>query len=214
MWVTTSSRYSLHTLYLAYPKPHLWETSHSVVPSLLLSLLEKEVWKQVTLHRSIFDMQMPSGQHTWVGCLLDGKIPKPSSGETSSAHTGSKSAAMDITVTALENSPSSPEHLLCMCWTDLLCLLSSNIWTSSSSLREWRDTREVSIKICAGRIKDNSLSNCRPLKLNTFFQICSHTAICCQNITSLWPQLTFTASYQDISDEKKVGKVHCINRKI
>lgn len=129
-----------------------------------------------------------------------------SSGEASSAYTGSKTAAMDITVTALENSPSSPEHLFCMCWTDLLCLLSSNMWTNPSSLREWRDTREVSIKICAGRIKDNSLSNCRPLKLNTFFQICSHTAIYCQNITSLWPQLTFTASYQDISDEKKSRK--------
>lgn len=143
-----------------------------------------------------------------------GKSPT-SSGEASSAYTGSKTAAMDITVTALENSPSSPEHLFCMCWTDLLCLLSSNMWTNPSSLREWRDTREVSIKICAGRIKDNSLSNCRPLKINTFFQICSHTAIYCQNITSLWPQLTFTASYQDISDEKKrVEKVQCINRKI
>lgn len=75
-----------------------------------------------------------------------------------------------------------------------------------SSPREWRDTRKVSIKICAGRIKDNSLSNCRPLKLNTFFQICSHTAIHCQNITSLRPQLTFTASYQDISDEKKIWR--------
>lgn len=110
-----------------------------------------------------------------MGCLLDGKIPKTSSGEASSAYRGSKTAAMDITSTALENSPSSPEHLFCMCWTDLLCLLSSNMWTNLSSLREWRDTREVSIKICAGRIKDNSLSNCRPLKLNTFFQICSHT---------------------------------------
>lgn len=212
--MTTSSTYSLYTLYLAYLKPHLWETSHSVVPSLLFSPLEKEVWKQVTLHESIFDMQMSSGQLTWVGCLLDGKIPKTISGEASSAYTGSKTAAMDVTVTALENSPSSPEHLFCMCSTDLLCLLSSNMWTNSSSLREWRDTREVSIKICAGRIKDNSLSNCRPLKLNTFFQICSHTAIYCQNITSLWPQLTFTASYQDISDEKNVEKVHCINRKI
>lgn len=75
-----------------------------------------------------------------------------------------------------------------------------------SSPREWRDTGEVSIKICAGRIKDNSLSNCRPLKLNTFFQICSHTAICCQNIRSLRPRLTFTASYRDISEREKMEK--------
>ena len=106
--------------------------------------------------------------------------------------------------------PSSPEHLFYMCWTDLLCLLSSNVRVNPSSPREWRDTREVSIKLCAGRIKDNSLSNCRPLKLNTFFQICSHTAIHSQNVTRLWPRLTFTASYQDISDEKIVKKTYSV----
>lgn len=61
LWVTTSSTYSLLTLYLAYLKPHFWETSHSVVPSILLSLLEKEIRKQVTLCESIFGMQMSSG---------------------------------------------------------------------------------------------------------------------------------------------------------
>lgn len=77
------------------------------------------------------------------------------------------------------------------------------MWVNPSSPREWRDTEEVSVKICAGRIKDNSPSNSRPLKLNTFFQICSHTAALCQNRRSLWPWLTFTASYQDNSERKK-----------
>lgn len=44
----------------------------------------------------------------WVARLQDGKIPKTSSTEPSSAYAGSKTAAMDITVTALENSPILP----------------------------------------------------------------------------------------------------------
>lgn len=53
-------------------------------------------------------MQMSAGAALWVGHLLDGKIPKTSSAEASRAYTGSKTAAMDITVTALENSPLLP----------------------------------------------------------------------------------------------------------
>lgn len=65
------------------------------------------MWK-VTPYKSIFDMQISAGAALWVGCLQDKKIPKTSSTEASSAYTGSKTAAMDITVTALENSPLLP----------------------------------------------------------------------------------------------------------
>lgn len=62
----------------------------------------------MTPSNSISDMQMSAGAALWVAHLQDGKILKSSSAEPSSAYTGSKTAAMDITVTALENSPILP----------------------------------------------------------------------------------------------------------
>jgi len=66
------------------------------------------VWKQVTPYKSIFDTQMSAGAALRVGHLQDGKIPKTSSSEASSAYKESKTAAMDITKTVLEISPLLP----------------------------------------------------------------------------------------------------------